>query len=641
MQTYIAEIISQDDAHRVKLSKANNQSLPVEFAAVLDKDAALTVNGQATTLGELSRKLVEYQQADLQTVFSERGQLDIGSYLFGQLFGGMDSNERLHLREAAVDLRIVTEDEAAARLPWSLLYDDRRFLAATNWTVSLSAPPDDWKNVELPPSPRIMIVMPQPNGWGKTSAEAHLQELERTLSKVNSLHICGKHLCLVSNWEDFQEKLPVEEPDILYYYGHGDSDTSNSKLIFASRDTNSEIAVSAAELANALRVLGAKVPRLAYINCCLGDAGGLLGVGRQLGGVVPSVITNCTLAQVETAKAQALDIWRSILLDGLSPHEAVAAMRKNLAGRQAGGLSDARWLAPIVYCGYENWDFKPPKVYEQTIDPNWEYMLDRITPTGVALLEAGYMFDNGKPRALAFIWYGKQSQGVKEFYKRLEIELQNRFRDVGLYSPKVLEFETEFHEFDRSVSDMLKQAFEEDDYDKVADKIRVEANHINVIGKRRTAVYLRHPVIEKGMEFYNTAQVKNYLEWLDANFVSRLSPNVFAIIGLSFVVEKPTAFNEAITKRFDLVKYDNMRLHPLDELGKIGVRDLDVFFERHNIYLPRDRREEILDHIMSKTDGQYSNVLEELKLLRQQGAWNYGREDAVPNNDRLDEKEDF
>ena len=85
-------------------------------------------------------------------------------------------------------------------------------------------------------------------------------------------------------------------------------------------------------------------PKLAYINCCQGDSGGLLGVGRQLLPHIPAVVTNRTTAFIDAARPQALAFWESLLLKGEAPHRALSATHARLGGL---GLTtaDIRWMS--------------------------------------------------------------------------------------------------------------------------------------------------------------------------------------------------------------------------------------------------------------------------------------------------------
>jgi hypothetical protein len=616
---YLAHLL--DGGRIVRLQKAGAQSAPNEFQSALSTDTPLTINGTETTLGTLTAELIKYDQYTLKKFFKERGQFEIGSYLFGQLFNNLKESEREQLRDGntRVDLRIISDDENLSNLPWPLLNDMGRFVAATGWSVSLSPVHKEREPVELSPSPRILIVMPEPSGeWPDTRAETHLRDLEKLLSGINNLHTLDNSLYLVKTWEEFNQKIYEVKPDILYFYGHGHSEGGTSQLIFAKGEGNLPIHVSASEFTNLLRNLGTNAPALVYINCCLGDAGGLLGIGMQLRQVVPVVITNCSKVYVDNAQVQALDIWRSILINSLPPHEAVAAMRKKFGG-EAGALSEVSWMMPVVHCGYSDWIFNPNPVPDE-FDLNWRHTLDRVKHTGEVLLLTGTMLREYRQRALTFLWYGKRGQGVEQFYKRLEVELQtNRLPNVRADIRRP-DWPPQFDNFQKSVRGMLSEAFEVDDYRKVAEQIRVKANRM---GGHQTLVYLRHPPITRGMELYKLAQLKSYLEWLDAEFVSNLSGHVFALIGLAFIVEEPGHFRTKVEKHVEGVRYNNMSFHVLDEFDRIRARDLVNFFWVHKIPIPDDTLEMIVRHIMEVTDGEYEKVVDELIRLRELGPWDY------------------
>ena len=130
--------------------------MPSSFPVALGQKAELSVNNQPTTLGMIAERLLNYDfdNPASQSFFTERCQLDIGRYLFEQLFKGVAPDEYRKLPHEPVDLQIVTDDEPALRLPWNLLYAGRNFLTTIGWSISLRSP--DVKPVEaaLSPSPR-------------------------------------------------------------------------------------------------------------------------------------------------------------------------------------------------------------------------------------------------------------------------------------------------------------------------------------------------------------------------------------------------------------------------------------------------------------------------------------------------------
>jgi len=58
---------------------------------------------------------------------------------------------------------------------------------------------------------------------------------------------------------------------------------------------------------------------------------------------------------------------------------------------------------------------------------------------------------------------------------------------------------------------------------------------------------------------------------------------------------------------------DGTMLHVLDEMEKLSKKDLVDFLRTHNIRLPRNRRDGLLDEILRDTRGNYELTLEALK----------------------------
>ncbi|MCP4105000.1 MAG: hypothetical protein GY749_05620 [Desulfobacteraceae bacterium] len=70
----------------------------------------------------------------------------------------------------------------------------------------------------------------------------------------------------------------------------------------------------------------------------------------------------------------------------------------------------------------------------------------------------------------------------------------------------------------------------------------------------------------------------------------------------------------------------------LEEMEKVAKRDLLLFLRTHNIDLPIDRRDKVLQKILEKTGGRYEQTVEELKKLRKE-AWS-----IVKKNDTTSKK---
>ena len=284
----------------------------------LGPDDTVTIKGRELSLGRLVRALVGYRPSDLELAFDERGQLALGTWLYRCVFG----EQRFDADQ--IRLRIDTDDEHIARLPWPLLCRDGVFCCANGWSVTLGAG-SPRNEVRLPPEPRLLLVMPEPAGVAPTQAEPHLEELETCLSAGLPTLRRGHQLQVARTWDEFVQQCREFRPELVYYYGHGIArGLDSTRLVFADADGR-RLDRPVGDFAQVLCNLD-PAPLLVYVNCCHGDAGGLLGAGRQLLRCIPAVITNRTLAHIDAARGQALALWEALLLQGESPHRALATL---------------------------------------------------------------------------------------------------------------------------------------------------------------------------------------------------------------------------------------------------------------------------------------------------------------------------
>jgi hypothetical protein len=613
---YVGYVQRDESSHRRRLPDLE-----------LSGQSEVEVKGEDYTLRQLTDALINYDEADLEHAFDERGQLQFGQHLFRQIFEWMEPHELDGLREKSVEVRVMTDEEEVARLPWVLLADRGIFLSTVGWSVALS-PRVRLKDVELPPSPKILVAMPQPRGSESTGAEAHFEELEEKLSRADQRHTRGKHLRVAYTWDEFVRELDEFQPCIVYYYGHGVGDGHSSRLNFEEGPNHEPYDVPLADFANVLRQTRGGPPVLVYLNCCGGDAGGALGAGRQLGDFIPAVITNSTVAEVEAARAQALAVWHSILLCADGPHVAVASLRGRIGRPLAGGttqtLADVRWITPVLHCRYDRWHASRPEPPDRLQrDPNWRFKLDRRTQFSQVVYDTFDMLRERKPRTLAYIWYGRQRQGVDLFHQRLRVELKEVHRNALVYEAQPA-WPMHIYDHDASFSAMLEEAFSVNRWDDIAGRIRTQNR-----GEAgwQTLVYLRHAPIDSPKTF-DPQKLRSYLTWLNRKFTPTLEKGrSYGVVGVSFVVKDPDAFKAVLDQHIAELDLDSVVFNVLDEMGHLSRKDISDFLKKHNIRLPPGRSAQIIDHIMGVSGGEYEKTLEALLEL-EQTRWDFGAEVA-------------
>ncbi|MCP4378780.1 MAG: hypothetical protein GY794_21710, partial [bacterium] len=467
-----------------------------------------------------------------------------------------------------VDIRIVTQDEHLARLPWVLLADKGIFLSTIGWSVVLSGNTET-RACELPSSPEMLIVAPQAEDYGDTQADTHLERLEERLSAGDRRLSFGQRLQRVASWEEFVHAAQNSTPQIVYYYGHGGGDSDSSKLVFTNGKTRQGHLIPAADFAVYLRRMEIP-PTLVYVNCCQGDTGGLLGIGRQLEDFVPAVLTNRTLASVEAAQAQAIAFWENVLLKGVAPHKAVTALYGNL-GELNITTADTRWMTPVFYGHYESWTANPPRpLHRLEHDPHWHLKIDRVSQFGTVSLLTRQMLRERKPRSLAFVWYGQAGQGIEIFHQRLNVELREDLSDAFVYEVRPA-WPLELANYHHSFKSMMLEVFEVDSLEEIPAHIRSKTR--GTFGKQ-TLLYVRHQPVTS-TKVINPKTLKSYLEWWNALFIPLLrGTQTHALLGVSFIVKNPPKFRSLILdkERIEDLYLEDTVFRLLDQMEEVALR---------------------------------------------------------------------
>ena len=151
---YIVEIKNSEGKYSGKVYKNRFDTFWEIADLAIGKQATVKINNQDLPLSDVIDRMLRYRLEDRENLFKEDGQLTIGKHLFSAIFNSLPEVERKTLKREGNEIRILSDDEYAARLPWTLLADLETFLSARNTTVVLSSR-TDWDKCLLPPSPKI------------------------------------------------------------------------------------------------------------------------------------------------------------------------------------------------------------------------------------------------------------------------------------------------------------------------------------------------------------------------------------------------------------------------------------------------------------------------------------------------------
>ena len=566
------------------------------------------------TLKDLVAAVVTFNEDYLERM-NERVQLDIGMYLYQETIGRLPESEQDRLnKEKIIALRIITNDEWIASLPWNLIAEKGKFKCPIGWSIAISSKITN-DIIELPPSPRLLFVAPLPTDAPDTRAKDHLEDLEDLLSSHDSLLSSDNHIKIVETWDDYIQAVKTFQPQMVYYYGHCKFDDNQSRLIFAQGKHRKKIEKPLYDFSLYLQQMEFP-PLLVYLNCCQGDAGGFFGAGMNLGDFIPTVITNRTIAYIFAAQKQALSIWKNLLLKAFAPHEALTFLNTEMDLEEL-SISDIRWITPVLHCHYHQWKATAPKPPDRlTSDPHWHLKIDRVSQFSLVSFQSRLMLREKKPKSLVFVWYGLEGQGVEIFHKRVWVELREDLTNTFVYTIRPA-WPLHLESYQTSFSHVLSKAFQVNTIEDIPGRIRSESQGES--GKQ-TLVYVRHEPV-RATNLINPESLKNYIDWWDKEVVSKLHKDQFALLCVSFIVKNPPLFAECIeNEHIDELDLKHTVFWLLDEMEKVAKKDLLLFLKTHNIQLPIDRRDKVLSRILRKTEGRYEQTIGELKELRKE-AW--------------------
>src|SRR5688572_29826681 len=160
---FILEIYKRTSGYEGRFHQGDPEQCCHLSNLLLADDSEVMIKEKSYTLRYLIDEMIDYHPETIASIFDERGQMQLGQYLYSQTIGILSTLEKERLkRSEVVDLRIIAADENIGRLPWTLLADDSGvFLSAAGWSITLSSHVK-YQDHTMPPAPVLLLVLPQP-----------------------------------------------------------------------------------------------------------------------------------------------------------------------------------------------------------------------------------------------------------------------------------------------------------------------------------------------------------------------------------------------------------------------------------------------------------------------------------------------
>jgi len=196
---------------------------------------------------------------------------------------------------------------------------------------------------------------------------------------------------------------------------------------------------------------------------------------------------------------------------------------------------------------------------------------------------------------------------------------------LGVHLPEFLpKFDTQLVEYfpewpdddddlEAGFAEKIQEAFGILSMDLLSRAIRDKSKGVS---RTSTLVYVRHKPL-KEVDIINGENLSAYLKWWDESFVPNLADNQFALLGISFQLKDPLAFEKELEDNDDLgdIHLKNTVFRILGRMKKLKKKDLREFFQTHKINMPMEQLEALIDRIMDKTKGNYGKTVSRLQAL--------------------------
>jgi len=421
----------------------------------------------------------------------------------------------------------------------------------------------------------------------------------------------------VRTWKELTAAVAAKSFDVIYYYGHGKGDMDRTRLLFETQGSGDAEPRSTSDFANLLRKMN-PTPALAYVNCCRGDSSGLLGIGNQLGSFIPSVVTNRTVASVAAARKQACSFLRQVLLDSVPPHEAVASLYHELPGEELDGIQP-EWFTPVHHANYSEWNHVSPRdAKKPRIHPNWRWLLDRKNQYGTTIERLGNIVHRRiKKRALAIVAHGAPGNGLRHFQERIRCFVHESVGvDGKTYKPSWPSYQAKDDRDLAMRNRSSMQIIESCGRSTMPELVRDLRQ--GVVGNSALTVF-NHAIVSSP-EVLNSQRLFEYLEWWDHKLAKVIQDeNLCFLFATYFEVpdgtENSKAFQDAMKASRRKIRLQHTDVEILLPLTEIDEDDLLQFIDDHELFIPQARRDEIAEHIIRETGGQYERAVAMLELI--------------------------
>lgn len=319
--------------------------------------------------------------------------------------------------EKAVRLRIWTDDPLLLQQPWRLVRWHGQLLIHSGWTFELVQTERSEGQIEIFSPTKLLIVAPTYGGragGGDIGTDSHLENLKELLGSLSRKgQLEEDYFQRARTRSELLGMLKGMQPEILYYYGHGEF--LDDQLCLMLDGDSPDSGLQALQVSELLSLFGTHKPRVVFLNGCVTGAGGWQSAGTQLGAHIPLVIANRTIVFSKEAAQTAQWWFRSLFHDRIDPVESLHA------ADEAQSQWQPHWMTTVIHSRYQYSRIAGPSREYQ--DPDQHLDLDRDAPRALAVRHVKDLVTDQTRKVESIVAYATRSNMVSDFSTQLLREL--------------------------------------------------------------------------------------------------------------------------------------------------------------------------------------------------------------------------
>ncbi|HRI63908.1 MAG TPA: hypothetical protein PK156_06710 [Polyangium sp.] len=621
------------------------------FGVVGERRVPLAAVGTMYRVGDdhgllaLSQLLARGEESELAANLRGVALDQAGAALFEAFFGDepafgpvlrrafqrLDDGLRVDPIREALRVRICTQDPRLQGLPLRAMMYGGRLLMDQGWTFEYSRDEQPAEQREFSPPGRILVVAPDYESMPAIGTDAHVSALRRLIESLVPGHTSSPKFRVVQEFREVSEALAGMNPDIVYYYGHGESDGEELFLLLG------EAAVERIPIRKFAQEIKKYAPSVVVLNGCKTGQAGLQSGGHQLLPEVPIVVSNATTAFSSAASEFAMQWIRAWLEEGRDPIESLHDLDDK--GRSTLGFE---WLTPVVHANYSA--FKTRAIVTgpselSYLPPEW---LNREEQRSRVFGHVSDLARDSKRRVMALVGMGTPGNRLdllsKQIIDRIEVDGGERLRiqRIPLTFPaeRIASFseETASRDLGARIAAKLRTELRTDGPIVLALKARAARR----TGMGMPIVWLDWQVFageaERASDRWAYLDSESLLAWL--RFVrDQLAPDcpddlrIVAMLSLEFSFEKLAPVADVL-KSWESdselgLRTPRFRFRRVSPLGEVKQDEILDYLEHADCPIAT----ELSELLYRKTAGQYEQTVEYLR--RGTPTWHALRDELV------------